>query len=159
MGRSTSEGPITGAYFHERFTVLGVTASVVDQYVGSFYLPADCVLDKVRLSVAGTGGLTNAKVRRKNTLGTRVVVGDTQALSADIGVIAANTVTTFLVTGSSPFLPDSLRRYLDGNQLGVFATTDATVGARDIQFDVTFHLVGHVYVQTDGLGADFDSVA
>lgn len=156
MGRSSPSGPMTGGYIHNTFKAATIAAGQADVLIGNMNVPAECILDRIVFRVEGTGGLSAYKVRRKG-IGTRVAVGDTQALAADQGALGANQQATFAPDLGN--IPDAKRRYAQADQIGFFATSDGTVGNRDIEVNVTFHLVGHAYGQTDGAGADFDTVA
>lgn len=142
MGRSHYSGPLSGNYHQTRFEIRGIAASQADQLIGNLTFETPVRLVALRWRVTGTGGLSAFKARRTADQNARVVVGDTQVLSADGTTLAAANQVKVEPSGTTPTLDGTQRNFTRGQQLGLFASSDATVGNRDIEVTVIYYTTG-----------------
>jgi hypothetical protein len=65
-------------------------------------------------------------------------------LSADGGVLAADSQVKIDAAGTTPTLLAAQRAMTQYQQIGLYASSDATVGNRDIMATICYNFTGHV---------------
>ena len=136
--QSVREGPVIGSYYNWSGNIIGI-ASQTDNATFVLNLPFNARLH--RIALRNSGGATSWKIRRLTpSSATRVVVGDTQILNADIASGAAAAVTIVTPSSATNSILAAQRNMLQGDQIGIFYTNGATTPFLDIA--MTFTVLG-----------------